>query len=81
MALGSSLLQSVFLYSRALKKQSLITLQYFLSFIGKDTKFKELEHADCENYYYHRHKASNGNGKQVTVQNEQGTINACINWL
>jgi hypothetical protein len=46
----------------------------FLSFIGKDTKLKELERTDCENYYYHRHKATNGNVKQVTVQNEQSTI-------
>ena len=46
-------------------------LQHFLSFIGKDTKLKELERTDCENYFYHRHKDTNGNVKQVTVQNEQ----------
>jgi hypothetical protein len=46
-------------------------LQHYLSFIGKDTKLKELERTDCENYFYHRHKATNGNVKQVTVQNEQ----------
>lgn len=56
-------------------------LQHFLGFIGKDTKLKELERTDCENYFYHRHKSSNGNVKQVTVQNEQSTINACIRWL
>ncbi len=56
-------------------------LQHFLSFIGKDNKLKELDRGDCENYYYHRHKASNGNVKQITVQNEQSTINACIKWL
>lgn len=56
-------------------------LQHFLGFIGKDTKLKELERTDCENYFYHRHKTSNGNVKQVTVQNEQSTINACIRWL
>jgi integrase len=56
-------------------------LQHFLGFIGKDTKLKELERTDCESYYYHRHKSSNGNVKQVTVQNEQSTINACIKWL
>lgn len=56
-------------------------LQHFLNFIGKDTKLKELDRTDCENYYYHRHKTSNGNVKQVTVQNEQSTINACIKWL
>jgi site-specific recombinase XerD len=56
-------------------------LQHFLSFIGKDTKLKELERTDCESYYYHRHKATNGNVKQVTVQNEQSTINALMKWL
>ena len=56
-------------------------LQHFLSFIGKDTKLKELERTDCENYFYHRHKSSNRNVKQITVQNEQSTINACIKWL
>ena len=56
-------------------------LQHFLSFIGKDTKLKELERTDCENYFYHRHKATNGNVKQVTVQNEQSTINALMKWL
>ena len=29
-------------------------LQHWLSFIGKDTKLKELERTDCENYFYHR---------------------------
>ena len=56
-------------------------LQHFLSFIGKHTKLKELERTDCENYFYHRHKATNGNVKQVTVQNEQSTINALMKWL
>jgi site-specific recombinase XerD len=56
-------------------------LQHFLGFIGKDTKLKELQRTDCENYFQHRHKGSKGNIKQVTVQNEQSTINACIKWL
>ena len=43
-------------------------LQHFLSFIGKDTKLKELERTDCENYFYHRHKATNGNVKQEPQQ-------------
>ena len=46
-------------------------LQHWLSFIGKDTKLKELERTDCENYFYHRQKSTNSNVKQVTVQNEQ----------
>ena len=56
-------------------------LQHWLSFIGKDTKLKELERTDCENYFYHRQKPTDSKVKQVTVQNEQSTINACIKWL
>ena len=56
-------------------------LQHWLGFTGKDTKLKELERTDCENYFYHRQKSTNTKVKQVTVQNEQSTINACINWL
>lgn len=56
-------------------------LQHFLSYIGKDTKLKELERTDCENYYFHRHKATKTKVKQVTVQNEQSTINALFKWL
>jgi len=36
---------------------------------------------DCENYFYHRQKSTNSSVKQVTVQNEQSTIHACIKWL
>jgi integrase len=56
-------------------------LRHWLSFIGKDTKLKELERTDCENYFYHRQKSTNSNVKRITVQNEQSTINACIKWL
>jgi hypothetical protein len=56
-------------------------LQHFLSFIGKDTKLKELERTDCENHFYHRHKSTNTKIKQVTVQNEQSTINAMMKRL
>jgi site-specific recombinase XerD len=56
-------------------------LQHFLSFIGKDTKLKELERTDCENYFYHRHKSTNTKVKQITLQNEQSTINALMKWL
>ena len=51
-------------------------LQHWLEFIGKDTKLKELERTDCEDYFHERMKRKNGNVKQVTVQNEQSTINA-----
>ena len=42
-------------------------LQHFLSFIGKDTKLKELERTDCENYFYYRHKSTNAATQQYTV--------------
>ena len=41
----------------------------------------ELERTDCKNYFYHRHKSTNTKVKQVTVQNEQSTINALMKWL
>ena len=56
-------------------------LQHWLSFIGKDTKLRELERTDCENYFYYRQKSPDAKVKQVTVQNEQSTINASIKWL
>ena len=56
-------------------------LQHFLDFIGKDTKLKELERIDCEDYFYERMKKSKNNVKQVTIQNEQSTINSCMKFL
>lgn len=56
-------------------------LQHWLSFIGKDTKLKELHRNDCEDYFNERRRKSNNNVKQVTIQNEQSTINACIKYL
>jgi len=56
-------------------------LQHFLSVIGKEAKLRELGRLDCEDYFYQRHKLTNGNVKPVTIQNEQSTINACIMWL
>ncbi|MCP4470956.1 MAG: hypothetical protein GY815_09765 [Gammaproteobacteria bacterium] len=53
-------------------------LQHWLEFIGKDTKLKELERTDCEDYFHFRITKSKRPTKQVTVQNEQSTINSCI---
>ncbi|WP_218940160.1 hypothetical protein [Denitrobaculum tricleocarpae] len=55
--------------------------QHLLSYIGKDIKLKEPERTDCENHYCFRNKATNRTVKQVTVQNEQSTINALMKWL
>ena len=56
-------------------------LKHWLDFIGKDTKLKELERTDCEDYFHYRSKTTGGKVKQVTVQNEQSSINACMKWL
>lgn len=56
-------------------------LQHWLNFIGKDTKLKELGRTDCEDYFYERRKSSKNNVKQITVANEQSTINSCISYL
>jgi integrase len=59
-------------------------LKHWLEFIHKDTKLKELERTDCENYFHSRTKAK-GEEKlkvsQSTVENEQSTINAMMGWL
>lgn len=57
-------------------------LQHWLDFIGRDTKLKDLERTDCENYYHSRTKTKkNITISQTTVANEQSTINAMIDWL
>lgn len=57
-------------------------LKHWLEFIGRDTKLKELERTDCENYYYERTKTNKKTPiSQTTVLNEQSTINAMMSWL
>ena len=57
-------------------------LEHWLNFIGRDTKLKELERTDCENYFHSRTKTKkNLTVSQTTVANEQSTINAMISWL
>lgn len=57
-------------------------LEHWLNFIGRDTKLKEMERTDCENYLHSRTKTKkNINVSQTTVANEQSTINAMIAWL
>lgn len=57
-------------------------LQHWLNFINRDTKLKELERTDCENYYHERTKTKKAQKiSQTTVENEQSTINAMMNWL
>lgn len=59
-------------------------LKNWLTFIGKDTKLKELERTDCEDYYAARNKQKGGEElkiSQTTVENEQSTVNAMMAWL
>ena len=57
-------------------------LEHWLDFIGRDTKLKELERTDCENYLHSRTKTKKKiNVSQTTVANEQSTINAMLSWL
>jgi integrase len=57
-------------------------LEHWLNYIGRDTKLKEMERTDCENYLHSRTKTKRSlNVSQTTVANEQSTINAMIAWL
>jgi site-specific recombinase XerD len=57
-------------------------LEHFLDFIGRDTKLKELDTIDCENYFHTRSKSKKKETiSQTTVENEQSTINAMMGWL
>ena len=57
-------------------------LAHWLNYVSKDTKLKEMERTDCENYFHNRTK----NKKKLpvgrsTVLNEQSSINAMMSWL
>jgi len=57
-------------------------LEHWLNYIGRDTKLKELERTDCENYYLSRHKGKRSVPASVTtLANEYATINALMKWL
>lgn len=57
-------------------------LNHWLSVIGRDTKLKELERTDCENYFFERTKTKKSIPiSQTTVENEQSTVNAMMKWL
>ena len=56
-------------------------LLHWKDFIGKNRKLSELTLASCEDYFTYRVTKSAVPGKQVTIENEQTSINACIKYL
>ena len=56
-------------------------LRQWLEFIGKNTKLKGLDSTDCENYFQYRNHISGSTVKNLNVQHEQSTTNACRRWL
>lgn len=56
-------------------------LLHWKDFIGGNLKLSELTMASCEDYFLHRVTKSKVPGKQVTIENEQSTINACMKYL
>lgn len=57
-------------------------LEHWLNFIKRDTKLKELERTDCENYFHERTKTKKNIAiRQSTIMNEQSSINAMMMWL
>ena len=58
-------------------------LEHWLNFIKRDTKLKELQITDCEDYYIKRveSKAKKKTLGIATIENEQSTINAMMKWL
>lgn len=60
-------------------------LEHWLKYIKKDTKLKELERTDCEDYALQRTKKNKKTdtvrASVTTVENEQSTINAMMRWL
>jgi site-specific recombinase XerD len=58
-------------------------LEHWLDFIKRDTKLKELQITDCEDYYLKRveGKAKRKTLSSATVENEQSTVNAMMKWL
>ena len=56
-------------------------LLHWQDFIGKSTKLSALTKDSCEDYFTFRVTKSAVPGKQVTIENEQSTINACMKYL
>lgn len=58
-----------------------VHLMHWQNFIGKTTKLRDLSAESCEGYFVFRTTKSAVPSKQITIENEQSTINACIKYL
>ena len=56
-------------------------LKHWQEFIRRETRLKELDTGDCEDYFQFRQRVSGKKVKNLTVQHEQSTINQCMRWL
>lgn len=57
-------------------------LNNWLDFLGRDTRLSELDRGSCEDYHRSRLVGARGvAARQVTIANEQSTINAMMLWL
>ena len=56
-------------------------LKHWQEFIGRETRLKELDTEDCEDYFQYRQRVSGSTVQNLTVQHEQSTINQCVRWL
>ena len=56
-------------------------LKHWQEFIGRETRLKQLDSADCEDYFQFRQRVSGSKVKNLNVQHEQSTINPCVRWL
>jgi len=56
-------------------------LLHWQDYISKTTKLRDLNANSCEDYFSYRVTKSAVPGKQVTIENEQSTINACMKYL
>lgn len=56
-------------------------LAHWVDFLGKNKKLMELSLDCCVDYFNHRINHPSKPAKQVTIQNEQSTINACVKYL
>lgn len=56
-------------------------LLHWQACVGSNTKIRDLTKFSCEDYFLYRVTKSAVQGKQVTIENEQSTINACMKYL